>query len=148
MGGEEHSVNWFHVAREYTEKWHHQQQIREAVGAESLLTPELFYPCIDTFMQALPHAYRNVNASDGDTIKITVTTEAGGNWYLTKTFHEWILSKSAGQNHLVANVAVEPGVIWKIFTKAIDPKDALRLLNVSGNRYLGSHLANVLAIMA
>ena len=23
--GEDESVNWFHIAREYTEKWHHQQ---------------------------------------------------------------------------------------------------------------------------
>ena len=25
--GEAHSENWFHIGREYTEKWHHQQQI-------------------------------------------------------------------------------------------------------------------------
>ena len=30
--GESESQNWFHIARDYTEKWHHQQQIREAVG--------------------------------------------------------------------------------------------------------------------
>lgn len=29
--GEHNSANWFHVAREYTEKWHHQQQVRSAV---------------------------------------------------------------------------------------------------------------------
>lgn len=28
--GEETSANWFHIAREYTERWHHQQQIRDA----------------------------------------------------------------------------------------------------------------------
>jgi hypothetical protein len=30
--GEAESKNWFHVARDYSEKWHHQQQIREAVS--------------------------------------------------------------------------------------------------------------------
>lgn len=30
--GHSKSPNWFHIAREYTEKWHHQQQIREACG--------------------------------------------------------------------------------------------------------------------
>lgn len=29
--GEAESKNWFHISREYTEKWHHQQQIREVV---------------------------------------------------------------------------------------------------------------------
>jgi hypothetical protein len=49
--GEEKSLNWFHIAREYTEKWHHQQQIRLAVGQEQICTQETFiiliskHPC-------------------------------------------------------------------------------------------------------
>lgn len=35
--GENESKNWFHIAREYTEKWHHQQQIRLALGQEDVL---------------------------------------------------------------------------------------------------------------
>jgi hypothetical protein len=38
--GEDESKNWFHIAREYTEKWHHQQQIRLAVGEEQTLLKE------------------------------------------------------------------------------------------------------------
>jgi hypothetical protein len=30
--GEMGSANWFDLAREYTEKWHHQQQLRDATG--------------------------------------------------------------------------------------------------------------------
>jgi uncharacterized protein (TIGR03083 family) len=37
--GEEHSAGWFDVGREFTEVWHHQQQIRMAVGADSLADP-------------------------------------------------------------------------------------------------------------
>ena len=36
--GEERSANWMDTGREYTEKWHHQAQIREAVGAPSACT--------------------------------------------------------------------------------------------------------------
>ncbi|MCF2490914.1 maleylpyruvate isomerase N-terminal domain-containing protein [Dyadobacter sp. CY347] len=39
--GEQTSKNWFHIAREYTEKWHHQQQIREATGKQGIITKEL-----------------------------------------------------------------------------------------------------------
>jgi Mycothiol maleylpyruvate isomerase N-terminal domain len=43
--GEEQSANWFDVAREYTEKWHHTQQIFEAVGRPSTITTRrLFHP--------------------------------------------------------------------------------------------------------
>jgi uncharacterized protein (TIGR03083 family) len=34
--GDEHSPMWFDVARELTERWHHQQQIRDAVGRPPL----------------------------------------------------------------------------------------------------------------
>ena len=34
--GEEGSLNWFDTARELTERWHHQQQIRYATGREGL----------------------------------------------------------------------------------------------------------------
>jgi hypothetical protein len=54
--GEAESKNWFHVARDYSEKWHHQQQIREAVGQTAeLLTPALYRPLLDTLLRDLPH---------------------------------------------------------------------------------------------
>ncbi|MFL5810623.1 MAG: maleylpyruvate isomerase N-terminal domain-containing protein, partial [Flavisolibacter sp.] len=51
--GETESKNWMEIAREYTEKWLHQQQIRDAVGKPGLMTRELYYPFIDIFMLAL-----------------------------------------------------------------------------------------------
>ncbi len=60
--GEKQSVNWFHIAREFTEKWHHQQQIREAVGRPGIMTKEFFFPVMDVFMRGLPHRYRDVPA--------------------------------------------------------------------------------------
>ena len=58
--GENESKNWFHIAREYTEKWHHQQQIRLAVGDEQTLLEEKWYlPYLDTSVRALPYHYRD-----------------------------------------------------------------------------------------
>ncbi|PYQ29041.1 MAG: hypothetical protein DMF56_12225 [Acidobacteria bacterium] len=59
--GEEHSPMWFDVARELTEKWHHQQQIRDATGRAPLHEPYLA-PVIATFVRALPFTYRDVKA--------------------------------------------------------------------------------------
>jgi uncharacterized protein (TIGR03083 family) len=60
--GEEQSPMWFDVARELTEKWHHQQQIRDAVGRAPLYERYLA-PVIATFVRALPFTYRDVDAS-------------------------------------------------------------------------------------
>jgi uncharacterized protein (TIGR03083 family) len=59
--GEEGSQNWFDVARELTERWHHQQQIRDAVGRPPLYETYLA-PVLDTFVRAMPYTYRDVTA--------------------------------------------------------------------------------------
>jgi len=43
--GEQVSRNWFDVAREYTEKWHHQQQLRDATGARRSTRARSSPPC-------------------------------------------------------------------------------------------------------
>lgn len=145
--GEEESVNWFHIAREYTEKFHHQQQIREAVGKQGIITAQLFYPCIDTFMRGLPHAYRTVIANTGALIQITITGEAGGNWYLLKTVEGWTLTKNA-VSVPDTTVTLSAGIAWKVFTKGIDPQTALEASHISGNINLGENLFNMVAVMA
>ena len=58
--GDKQSPNWFDIAREYTEKWLHQQHIREAVGQPVLDERRWLFPVLDTFMRALPHVYRDI----------------------------------------------------------------------------------------
>lgn len=145
--GEEHSVNWFHIAREYTEKFHHQQQIREAVGKQGIITAKLFYPCIDTFMCGLPHSYRTVIANTGGLVQIKITGEAGGNWFLLKMTEGWTLTKNAGSIPDTI-VTLSPDIAWKVFTKGIDPQTALAASEISGNINLGENLFNMVAVMA
>jgi uncharacterized protein (TIGR03083 family) len=57
--GERKSLNWFDTARELTERWHHQQQIRLATNRPGITTRELYYPVLDCFMRALPFTYRD-----------------------------------------------------------------------------------------
>lgn len=46
--GESESENWFDIGREYTEWWHHQMQIRDAVGAPLvLLEPRWLEPLLE-----------------------------------------------------------------------------------------------------
>src|SRR5687767_9501737 len=55
--GESQSENWMDTGREYTEVWHHQMQIRDAVNAPGLLEGRWLYPLLDFSVRALPHAY-------------------------------------------------------------------------------------------
>jgi uncharacterized protein (TIGR03083 family) len=51
---------WLDVAREYTEMWAHQQQIRDATGRPGLNDRRLFAPVLDAYVRALPYTFRMV----------------------------------------------------------------------------------------
>lgn len=146
--GEETSLNWFHVAREYTEKWHHQQQIRDAVGKPGIITKELFLPCMDIFMRSLPYTYRDIKADAGTMIEIIISGDVGGNWYLQKTSDGWQLSKEALLTNITSAVILSPDTAWKLFTKAISPLIAMGLSTIKGNTSLAKTVFNTIAVMA
>jgi uncharacterized protein (TIGR03083 family) len=145
--GEERSAMWFHIAREYTEKWHHQQQIRDAVGKQGIMDRDLFYPCIDTFMCGLPHCYRNTTAPNGITVKITITTNSGGAWYLVKGEKSWVLTKNE-QGKVAATVILDPDTAWKLFTKGLERDTAAKQVKLSGDIELAGVVLSMVAIMA
>ncbi len=145
--GEQESQNWFHMAREYTEKWHHQQQIRHAVRRSGLMTKELFYPCLATFVRGLPHTYRNIPAREGTEIRLTVTSEIGGDWFLTKMTEGWQLSTiSTGQ--AVAEVFMQPDTAWQLFTKGMSPEMARQTVEIRGSQALGETVLTMVSVMA
>ena len=145
--GEEKSVNWFHIAREYTEKWHHQQQIREAVDKPGIITPMLFPPFIETLLLGLPHTYRNIQAKTGTTIEIGISSESGGNWYLVKQDQGWKTNKTSSSAP-DAGIIISPDTAWKLFTKAITPEKARETATLSGNIELAEVALTMVAVMA
>ncbi|HSZ34383.1 MAG TPA: hypothetical protein VK772_13800, partial [Puia sp.] len=145
--GEERSVNWFHIAREFTEKWHHQQQIREAVGKPGIMTKEFFYPVMDTFMRGLPHRYRDVQAADNTAVKIVIKTEIGGQWFLIRNNNEWLLTTAKVEQDN-ASITLEPDIAWKLFTKGIKPEIAKATSVITGNEQLIEPALKLIAVMA
>ncbi|MBC6609012.1 maleylpyruvate isomerase N-terminal domain-containing protein [Hymenobacter sp. BT188] len=147
--GEQTSLNWFHIARDYTEKWHHQQQIRQAVGRgeDELLTPTLYQPFLATCMRALPHHYRHVSAEPGQTLRFTVTGEGGGTWFLQyNSAGQWELQESA-TSPCVAVVTIDGTVAWRLFTKSLPRTQAEAHVQLTGDKGLGEQVFNLIAIM-
>jgi hypothetical protein len=149
--GEEASANWFDVAREYTEKWHHMQQIFEAVGRPSTITSRrLMHPCLDTFLRALAFTYHEVQAGDGAAITLTVHGEAGGEWFVERKAGRWqqVLD---GPAHPTAKVSLGQDSAWKLFTKRMDRQTALARfpdIAIEGNQELGLQVLDMVAVMA
>jgi uncharacterized protein (TIGR03083 family) len=146
--GEERSVNWMHIAREYTEKWHHQQQIREAIGREGIMTREFFFPLIDTFLRALPHAMRNTDAAIGATIRVNIRTDAGGDWFLAKTDNGWSFAEKPRSEQYAATVSLPPDIAWKLFSKSIRPRQIAASIEITGDRDLAANALQMVSVMA
>lgn len=145
--GQEVSPNWFHIAREYTEKFLHQQQVRDAVGQPALFTKKLYHPFLDTFMQALPHTYRDVPAEPGTIVSVIVTGKAGGQWNIIKNENEWALVKKTKQEP-VATVKIDPYDAWKLFSKGISPAEAETRVVITGDMALGKTALQMVSVMA
>jgi len=145
--GQETSLNWFHIAREYTEKFLHQQQIRDAVGKQGIMTKELFYPFIDTFMFAFPYTFSKISAENGTIVSIEVSTEIGGVWSIIKTDNGWNLGKSENLN-AHAKVIIDPETIWKLFSKSWKPEDVTDKIKILGDTTLAKQALNTVAVMA
>lgn len=145
--GDTQSSNWFDIAREYTEKWLHQQHIREAVGAPLLTQRKWLYPVLDTFLRALPHTYRTVVMPEGTTITFTITGEAGGDWSLQRTDGQWQLLTGAAPT-AVATASLDQELLWRLCTKGLNPSAAPVQIQTTGDATLALGILQMVSIMA
>ena len=144
--GEEVSRNRFDTARELTERWHHQQQIRLAVGRPGIETRALYHPVLDTFMRVLPHTYRDVAAPSGSHLDVRVTGPAGDLWQLYRGDHGWRLTRGL-TDAPVASVTIPGEVAWRLFTKGLTRAEAEQAVTVDGDRALGGHVFCAVAVV-
>ena len=144
--GEEASANWFDIAREYTERWHHQQQIRVAVERPGICSRELYFPVLETFMRGMPHAFRSVKAREGTAVEIQISGEAGGSWFVEKSDSNWHLELHAPSAD--ATLKMDQELAWRVFTKAVDAQAAAGEVEITGDRSLAMQALSLVAVLA
>ncbi len=144
--GESESANWFDTARELTERWHHQQQIRLAVERPGILTAEFYRPVMETFLLGAPYAYRDVDARVGQAVRVEVSGEAGGVWWLVRGDAGWALTDEERGN-VAASVVMPQEIAWRVFTKGISREQAMAACRVEGDAALASVLFRLTAIV-
>ena len=145
--GESTSYNWMHVAREYSEKWHHQQQIRDATNHEGIMTKEFFHPAISTFFFALPHTFSRIEAPTGTIINVKIKGEGGGDWFLVKEEDEWSLLEEI-REEATTEVEIPAGISWKLFSKSLRPAEVSSVVKITGDQELGEHVLEMVSVMA
>jgi uncharacterized protein (TIGR03083 family) len=145
--GEERSAHWFDVGRDYTERWLHQQQIRDAVGAPPLTGREWLHPVLDIFVRALPFTYRDVAGEAGAAVRIAIEGPAGGDWTLRRDPGGWRLFVGAAPLPQ-ATVTLSDDTAWRLFSKGLNPDAARARVRIAGDQALGGVALRALAVMA
>jgi hypothetical protein len=126
---------WFDIAREFTERWHHQQQIRDATGRPPLYDAYFLAPVLDTFVRALPHNFRHVVAPAGTVVRFEISGEAGGVWFLHRMERAWTLVPES-RAEPATDVILPQDTAWRLFTKGIDREKARARALIRGDASL------------
>jgi len=145
--GEETSPHWFDVGRDYTERWLHQQQIRDAVGAVPLTGRVWLHPVLDLFVRALPFAYRDTPAEGGTTVGVSIEGEAGGDWSLRREDGRWRLY-TGRVAQAAATVTMTDDTAWRLFSKGLEGDAARARVTIGGDQALGAVAVGALAVLA
>jgi uncharacterized protein (TIGR03083 family) len=144
--GEETSENWFDVGREYTERWHHQMHVRDAVGLPLLLQPRWMQPLFDLSVRAFPPAFATTTAADGTAVVFEIAGDSGGAWSLIASDGAWQLF--AGRSDLpAAIVSTDPDSAWRLLFHALSRDEALARVSIAGDRGLAMPLLAARSVM-
>ena len=144
--GESESLNWFDTARELTERWHHQQQIRLATERPDIMIPELYHPVLDCFLRGLPHRFRDVSAPEGTSLVVEISGDCGGTWVLSRTDAGWRIGEGTTVNR-AGRVTIPQAIAWRVFTKGIAPEAARAQITVEGENRLAEPVLGLTAIV-
>ena len=160
--GEAASDNRFDTAREYTERWHHQMQIRAAAGVrgrpEVLLAADYLVPLLETSLRVLPHAYAAHDAPEGTSVVLRVAARAGsvsGSSGDSTSALAWTLAREGGawrvyrgeDPHATARVDAAPDALWRLLYNALPPGEAHAAFTASGPQELLAPLWRARSVM-
>jgi uncharacterized protein (TIGR03083 family) len=145
--GPEPAPVWLDVAREYTERWVHQQHIRDAVGKPGLKERRWFAPVLDAFVRGMPRVLRDAPAPDGTALRLTITGDAGGEWVALHQNDDWILGTAPGMA-VAATVELDEDSAWKLFTKGTSKEEARRVARIEGDAALAERAFDTVSILA
>ncbi len=123
--GDEESPRWLDVGREYLERWHHQQQIRDAVGAPPLTGPEWMGPLLAIGVHGfrgslLPLGEGEVARSAGTRVQLQFRGPGGGSWVVERRTRGWTIIEGTTP-HPDARLVLDVAEAWRLLLRGTAP---------------------------
>lgn len=145
--GPEPAPVWLDLAREYTERWHHQQQIRDAVGMPGLKEPQYFRPVLEAFAYALPQTYLNISSPQGTVIAFECIGDVQTIWSVKRVDNKWKLF-SGDSSDAEARIVIQDDLAWRLFTKGLTADAVKERVRIEGDQSLGLSALDTVAVIA
>jgi uncharacterized protein (TIGR03083 family) len=133
---------WLDVAREYMERYVHQQQIRDATR-RAPLGAAFTGPVLTTAAHALPRALDRVTRPVGTVVTFTADGEGGGTWHVVRGTAGWELDPAAPARPAACLARTTVSGALKLYIR--DP--SAPALTWQGDHEIASALAGVKAVL-
>lgn len=157
--GEAASENWMDVGREYTERWHHQMQIRDAVAAPpTLLDARWYRPLLELSVRALPKGYVDVTAAPDTAVTFAITTTGDaapnlaesdgvlGAWTLVREAERWVLYEGCGADAATV-VRATADAAWRLLYNALRGPVPPTAITIDGDQRLAEPLLQTRSVV-
>jgi uncharacterized protein (TIGR03083 family) len=122
---------WLIAGREFTERWVHHQQIRDALDRPGLNGPSFVGPILATAMHGVPRAYRDVDAPEDTTVALDITGRAGFSWAVRRDAEGWRLyeglTREAG-----TRLAMDQDTAWRFLMGMMTTSEARPKVKIEG----------------
>lgn len=134
------------AAREFTERWIHQQQLRMAVGAAPISDADDLGLMVNTLLHGLPVAYASIESPGGTAVRVAVP-DVEQTVDLVRRGAMWRL-EPPGPRPPAALVTIPADPLWRVLSTNMAPDDARSLAQLEGEPVLAERLFHGVAIVS
>jgi len=131
--GPQTSPWWLVSAREFSERWVHHQQIRDALGRPGLNGPSFVAPILATAMHGVPSAYADLDAPEETTVAIDVTGRAGYSWAVRREAQGWKLYEGLTRD-ATTRLTLAQDTAWRFLARMLPQSEARPKVTIEGEQ--------------
>lgn len=140
---------WLDLARDYSEEWIHQQQIRDAAHRPGLTEATSLDPVLDILLRALPHTYRHLPPPMGASVLIVLTAaERELTWTLSADPDGWTLHNGRPHSQRpTTTITTTADRFWRLAAGALSADAARTKTSLAGDRELGEPFLHIVSVV-
>lgn len=134
---------WLDCARDFSEDWVHQAQIREATGQAPLDRRDIRTLLLDTLLRAIPHTLDRRGPAGAELRIDLVDLDRSWSWRRGSDGWEWADQAISPD----ATIRIDSETLWRVAVRMTKPTEATARASISGEASLASAALHLLSII-